>query len=297
MIFNEMARSLHYKSVTATWLSRPSESGKEAYMNRIALTAIGLILLMAVPAAAAPPAPARTIEAATDVLNGFAALPENCIPASLLADAYGVAIIPHVTKGGFLIGGRVGHGLIMTRDSNGAWSGVTFVELGGASFGLQAGVESADVVLVFKTRHSLDRILNGKGKLMLGADVAIAAGPVGRQAEAGTDARLRAEIVSYSRSRGLFAGVALDGAAMIYDRRTNAEYLRDPKPETARLTTNLLARLTQLSSPPLLPANVIIPEPILVPRSPMDPPIPPAPLPVSPPAPSPVIRQLPYSNR
>ena len=144
-------------------------------------------------------------------------------------------------KAGFLIGGRGGHGLIATRDRNGAWSGVTFVDLGGASFGLQAGVESTDVVLVFKTRNSLDRVLSGRGKLKkrLGVDAAIAAGPVGRQAEAGTDARLRAEIVSYSRSRGLFAGVALDGAAIVYDRRTNAEYLNDHRPEVVQLTINL----------------------------------------------------------
>jgi lipid-binding SYLF domain-containing protein len=263
-------------------------------MIRAVFTAISLILLMAVPAAAVQPAPARTIEAATEVLNSFAALPESYIPASLLADAQGVAIIPHVTKVGFIIGGRSGHGLIMTRDSNGAWSGVTFVELGGASFGLQAGVESADVVLVFKTRHSLDRILNGKGKLILGADVAIAAGPVGRQAEAGTDARLRAEIVSYSRSRGLFAGVALDGAALMYDRRANAEYLRAKSPEETQLAANLLARLTQLSLPPLLPANAIIPAEILVPRPAIEPPMAPAPLP---PAPSPVIKQLPPSKQ
>jgi lipid-binding SYLF domain-containing protein len=258
-------------------------------MNRTAFIAIGLIVLMAVPAAAAPPAPARTIQAATDVLNGFAALPENYIPASLLADAQGVAIIPHVTKAGFVIAGRVGHGLIMTRDSNGAWSGVTFVELGGASFGLQAGVESTDVVLVFKTRDSLDRILSGRGKLMLGADVAIAAGPVGRQAEAGTDARLRAEIVSYSRSRGLFAGVALDGAALMYDRRANAEYLGDQRSEVAHLTINLLARLTQLSAPP--------PAPMLVPPPPVQPPIAPAPIPVLPPAPVPVQQWRPHGNQ
>ena len=153
-----------------------------------------------------------------------------------------MAIIPNVIKAGFVIGGRGGHGLIATRDRNGAWTGVTFVDLGGASFGLQAGVESADVVLVFKTRNSLDRILGGRGKLTLGADAAIAAGPIGRQAEAGTDAQLRAEIVSYSRSRGLFAGVALDGAAIVYDRRTNAEYRNDQRPEVVQLTYNLLAR-------------------------------------------------------
>lgn len=266
-------------------------------MNHSTMTALGLSVLLTAPVSAFPPAPARTIQAATDVLNDLAAVPENCIPASLLADAQGIAIISHTIKAGFVIGGRAGHGLILTRDRNGAWSGVTFVDLGGASVGFQAGVESADVVLVFRTRHSLDRVLSGKSKFTLGADAAIAAGPIGRQAEAGTDARLRAEIFSYSRSRGLFAGVALDGAAILYDRRANAEYVRDQSPVVAQRTLHLLARLTELSSPLSVPAAIQIQAPVPVPRSPMEPPMPPAPLPVSPPAPSPVIRQLPSSNR
>lgn len=263
-------------------------------MYRTALTVLGLSALLAAPAAALPPAPPRTIQAATDVLNDFAALPAKCIPPSLLARAQGVAIIPGVFKAGFVIGGRGGHGLVATRDRNGAWSGVTFVELGGASVGLQAGVESTDVVLVFMTRNSLDRILSGRGKLTLGADAAIAAGPVGRQAEADTDARLRAEIWSYSRSRGLFAGVALDGAVLLYDRRANAEYLREQRPEVVQLTAGLLSRLAQLSAPPPPPPGVIIQPPVVAPPQavipavvPPAPPVP-APVPVLPPAPQPV---------
>jgi hypothetical protein len=162
------------------------------------------------------------------------------------------------------------------------------VDLGGVSFGFQAGVESADVVLVFKTHNSLDRILSGQGKLTLGADAAIAAGPIGRQAEAGTDARLRAEIWSYSRSRGLFAGVALDGAVLLYDRRANAEYLSAQTPEVLQLTSNLLTRLAQLSAP--LPASPgeLIQGPVLVPRTAVEPPMAPVPVPVPPPAPVPV---------
>jgi lipid-binding SYLF domain-containing protein len=255
-------------------------------MNRTALTTLGLTLLLAAPASASPPAPARTLQAATDVLNDLATVPENCIPASLLADAQGIAILPHTVKAGFVIGGRAGHGVILTRDRNGAWSGATFVNLGGASVGFQAGVESADVVLVFRTRHSLDRILSGKSKLTLGADAAIAAGPLGRQAEAGTDARLQAEIWSYSRSRGLFAGVALDGAAILYDRRANAEYLRDQSPVLAQRTLHLLARLTELSSPPPQPPAGVLQAPVLVPRPTTEPPLAPLPAPVPTPAPS-----------
>jgi lipid-binding SYLF domain-containing protein len=264
-------------------------------MYRTVLTALGLAVLLAAPASAAPPPPARTIQASIDVLNDLTSIPGNCIPASLLAEAQGVAIIPGVIKAGFLIGGRGGHGLIATRDRNGAWTGVTFVDLGGASFGLQAGVESADVVLVFKTRNSLDRILGGRGKLTLGADAAIAAGPIGRQAEAATDAVLRAEIVSYSRSRGLFAGVALDGAAIVYDRRTNAEYRNDQRPEVVQLTYNLLARLAQLSAPPPPPAGVILQAPVIVPQ-PAAPPVIPAPVPPPAPIPVPAPPPLPPGN-
>jgi lipid-binding SYLF domain-containing protein len=260
-------------------------------MYRTAFAALGLTAALAAPAPAFPPAPPRTLQAATDVLNDFAALPAGCIPASLLAEAQGVAIIPGVFKAGFVIGGRGGHGLIATRDRNGAWSGVTFVSLGGISFGPQAGVESADVVLVFKTRDSLDRVLGGRGKLTLGADAAVAAGPVGRQAEAGTDARLRAEIVSYARSRGLFAGVALDGAAILYDHRANAEYQRDQRPEVVQLTAGLLNRLAQLSTPaPRAPA-VIIQAPVPAPPPAVQPPAFPAPAPGLPPAPVPVPQQ------
>jgi lipid-binding SYLF domain-containing protein len=200
------------------------------------------------------------------VLAELSAIPLQGIPPALLANAQGVAIFPRVIKAGFLVGGRIGHGVILTRDRTGAWCGPTFVSLGGASLGFQAGVESADMVLVFWSRDSLNRVLGGKGKLTLGADAAIAAGPLGRQAEAGTDARLRAEIVSYSRSRGLFAGVALDGAVIVYDRAANAEYARDSRPEMARLTAGLLARLTGMSAsaaPPAIPVGlpVIVPSP------------------------------------
>jgi lipid-binding SYLF domain-containing protein len=274
-------------------------------MYRTAFLALGLTALLAAPAVAFSPAPSRTLRDAADVLDNFAALPDACIPPYLMAEAQGVAIIPGVVKAGFLVGGRGGHGLIATRDRNGAWSGVTFVELGGVSLGLQAGVESADVVLVFKTRNSLDRIIDGRGKLTLGADAAIAAGPVGRQAEADTDARLRAEIVSYSRSRGLFVGVALDGAALIYDRRANAEYLRDQRPEVVQLTTDVLNRLVRLSTPAAHLPVVTIRPPVAVPTPVIAPPaatptpaapVPPAPVPAVPPAPAALPRPVPPAN-
>jgi hypothetical protein len=117
-------------------------------------------------------------------------VPDKGIPPALLANARGVAIIPRVVKAGFVVAGRGGHGLVIARDQTGAWGDPVFMTLGGASVGFQAGVESTDVVLVFHDRKTLDRLLAGKGKVTLGAEAAVAARPVGRQAAAGTDAQL-----------------------------------------------------------------------------------------------------------
>lgn len=251
-------------------------------MKRYGLIALALIAWSTpVASALSPRPPAQTLQSASDVLTDLSAIPLKGIPPAILANAQGVAIIPRVLKAGFLVGGRVGHGVVLTRDRSGAWCGPMFVDLGGVSLGFQAGVESADVVLVFRSRDSLNRILEGKGKLTLGADVAIAAGPVGRQAEAGTDARLQAEIVSYSRSRGLFAGVALDGAVILYDRAANTAYAGDVRPETARLTAALLARLMEMSGTPPPPAPLLMGPPVIVPRTSPEPPG--APLPPLPP--------------
>lgn len=252
-------------------------------MNRYLLIALAALAWITPSTSALPPRPpAQTLQSADDVLTDLSTIPLKGIPPSLRANAQGVAIIPRVIKAGFLIGGRGGHGVILTRDRTGAWSGPTFVNLGGASLGFQAGVESVDVVLVFRSRDSLNRVLGGKGKLTLGADAAIAAGPVGRQAEAGTDALLRAEIVSYSRSRGLFAGVALDGAVIVYDRAANDAYARDSRPDMARLTATLLARLASMSAPAPPPINSVGP-PAIVPLAMPEPP------PVAPPPPAPAV--------
>lgn len=216
-------------------------------MNRVLLASIPFALLLAAPSQAAPPSPARTLEEASIVLDDLAAIPLKGIPPALLADAQGVAIIPRVIKAGFVFGGRVGHGVVLARDKAGAWGDPVFVDLGGASVGFQAGVESTDVVLVFRTRGSLDRLLEGKGKLTLGADAAVAAGPVGRQAAAATDGRLEAEIVSYSRSRGLFAGVSLDGAAIVADRDATDRFRRDTRTPAPKRADALKRRLAELS--------------------------------------------------
>jgi len=166
---------------------------------------------------------------ALTVLDEIMQAPDQAIPARLLADAEAVAVIPGVVKAGFVLGGRSGRGLVSVRTADGTWSNPSFIKLTGGSIGFQAGVQSTDVVLVFRSRRGVDTIVNGK--FTLGADAAVAAGPVGRTAQASTDGQLKAEIYSYSRSRGLFAGVALDGAVIAIDHRSNqSAYGRNTTP-------------------------------------------------------------------
>jgi lipid-binding SYLF domain-containing protein len=153
-----------------------------------------------------------------------------------------------VIKAGFVIGGRAGHGVAVFKGKSGAWGEVRFLSLGGASLGFQAGVQATDVVLVFKSRRGLDRLLDGRTKLALGADASVAAGPVGREAEAATDGKLGAEIYSYSRARGLFAGVALDGAVLSGDPRANDAFKDDPGPATVKAADSLRDKLAQMAA-------------------------------------------------
>jgi lipid-binding SYLF domain-containing protein len=162
------------------------------------------------------------VESASQVLDEIMAIPARAIPASLLCDAEGIAIVPGMLKGGFVIGVKHGRGVVVMRDEIGNWTAPFFISITGGSIGWQVGVQATDVVLVFKTKNSVRGLTNGK--FTIGGDIAAAAGPVGRNAQAATDARLKAEIYSYSRSRGLFAGVSLDGAAIQTDNRATAAY-------------------------------------------------------------------------
>jgi lipid-binding SYLF domain-containing protein len=159
---------------------------------------------------------------ATDVLDELLRIPERSIPPSLLARAYAVAVIPNVIKAGFIFGARRGKGIIVVRQDDESWSNPAFVTLTGGSVGWQYGVESTDVVLVFKTRAGVTNIENGK--LTLGGEASVSAGPVGRTAGVATDVRFKSEVMSYSRSRGLFIGVALDGSGVTMDRKANTAF-------------------------------------------------------------------------
>jgi lipid-binding SYLF domain-containing protein len=173
-----------------------------------------------------------TVEQATEVVHALGSIPLQGIPPCLMKDACAVAVLPNVVKAGLFLDGRFGRGVLLVRQPDGSWTNPIFLTLAGGGFGLQGGVQSTDVVLVFKTRASVDRLLRGQCKLTLGGDAAVAVGPVGREAAAATDAQLKAEIYSYSRSRGLFLGLSLQGAVLRVNEVANEAYygIRDGQP-------------------------------------------------------------------
>ncbi|MGO9532082.1 MAG: lipid-binding SYLF domain-containing protein [Syntrophobacteraceae bacterium] len=162
------------------------------------------------------------VRASTAVMRESMGIPECAIPPGLLRIAQGIAIFPDLIKAGFIFGGRYGVGILLVRNEDGSWGNPVFFRLLGGSFGWQIGVQSTDVILVLNTIRSLDAMCSGK--FTLGGDASIAAGPVGRQAEVGTDVLLSAEILSYSRNRGLFLGLSLEGAAIIPDNDATASF-------------------------------------------------------------------------
>lgn len=179
------------------------------------------LLTLALPAQGATREEERVADA-TDVVDQLSRIPEQAVPPQLLSRAYAIAVIPDVVKIGFGLGARRGKGVLVIRRDDSSWSNPAFITLTGGSVGWQIGAQSSDIVLVFKTRRGVDGI--AKGKFTLGADASIAAGPVGRHTEVATDIQFEAEVYSYSRSRGLFAGVALEGAGVTMDHKANAAF-------------------------------------------------------------------------
>jgi len=185
---------------------------------RLLAFAFAVLSLSSLPARAGEEETKRA-ENAVRVLKEVMMAPDKAIPRDLLQSAQAIAVIPDVIKAGFVVGGRHGEGLISVKTRDGTWSNPSYISITGGSVGFQAGVSSTDVILVFRTQRGVDSIVHGK--FTLGADASAAAGPVGRTAQASTDAQLKAEIYSYSRARGLFAGVALDGSALTIDEDAN----------------------------------------------------------------------------
>jgi lipid-binding SYLF domain-containing protein len=195
-------------------------------MNRIfaklACIAAGLVASLAlVQSAAAGGREEARLLTATQVLDEVEGMPDQRLPDYLLARAYGIAVIPDVTKLAFVVGGRRGSGVLVVRDNlNAPWSNPALVALTGGSFGLQAGAQNADIILVFTTKAGVEGITGGK--LTLGADASVAAGPVGRQGSIDTDIQFHSEIYSYARTRGLFGGIALDGSVISINHAADA---------------------------------------------------------------------------
>ena len=189
----------------------------------------------------------QRIEESSTVFSEIMSAPDKAIPASVLEKAEGIAIFPGTIKGGFVIGAQHGRGILSARtETTRAWSAPGFMTLTGGSIGAQIGAQAVDVVLVIMARRGLQNLVSNEFKL--GADAGVAAGPVGREASAGTDVQMRAEILSYSRARGLFAGINLNGSSIRGDDDANQRFYGKP----LRTADVIFKGLTQ--APPPVPA-------------------------------------------
>ena len=164
------------------------------------------------------------VHSASNVLLDFGKLHET-IPHNLLSECEGVVIIPKLINAGLIVGGKRGRGVAMVKMDDGKWSDPVFVTMTGGSVGAQIGVQSVDLVLVFRHKGVLAKVKNGD--FTVGGDASAAAGPLGRSTSANTDYKLDAEIYSYSRSRGLFAGVSINGSNLAIDKTANANFYGD----------------------------------------------------------------------
>lgn len=196
---------------------------------------------------------AQKLDASTRVLQEFGKMRES-IPQQLLQKTEGIIIIPGLINAGFVIGGKRGKGIAMVKNENGTWSNPVFLTMTGGSFGFQAGIQSVDLVLIFLNKTSLLEI--GTSSFTLGGDISVAAGPVGRTSSAGTDYKLESEVYSYSRSKGLFAGISLSGSSLDIDQSANDAFYGDEddaneifsnkKPSTASEVKTLKQTLNNL---------------------------------------------------
>jgi lipid-binding SYLF domain-containing protein len=154
------------------------------------------------------------LDNATKVLHEIMGAPDNGIPEEVLEHARCVAVIPHMVKGGFIFGGKGGKGVATCRTADG-WSAPAFITISGGNWGLQIGVEAVDLVMIIQNEKGMQRLLSSN--FHIGADASAAAGPVGRHAEAGTNWKMDTEILTYSRAKGVFAGLTLEGASIRQD--------------------------------------------------------------------------------
>jgi lipid-binding SYLF domain-containing protein len=198
-----------------------------SYLRKRAAVCASMIVLVAANGATAQSVQAERVRHATTVLDEIMAAPDQAIPAAVLEKAEAIAVFPSTIKGGFVLSAHRGKGIISVRDrATDTWSPPAFLTVTGGGIGAQIGAQSIDVILVVMNRRGLENLLQNQFKVGAGGEVT--AGPVGRAAEASTDIQMRAQILSYSRARGLFAGVSLNGAAIRQDRDSNEDYYGDP---------------------------------------------------------------------
>ena len=214
---------------------------------------------------APPTAPNQIVIDATNVIAQSVAMQDG-LPQKMLADAQGVAIVPNTVRGAFVIGAQFGRGVLVVRGPGGAWQAPRMISITGGSLGYQIGVQSTDLILIFRTPQSVANVMRGTVKV--GVDASVAAGPVGRQASAATDLQLKAEILSYSRTRGAFVGASIAGSSISLDKQVDAAYYQPPGTVPAS-ATQLVQLLTTLSNggpvaaaPPMQPVAAAGPVPV-----------------------------------
>jgi lipid-binding SYLF domain-containing protein len=176
---------------------------------------------------------ADRVQAAADVLNEIQSAPDSGIPQEILGRSQCVAVVPSMLKGGFIVGGKYGRGLASCRTAKG-WSSPAFFTVKGGSFGFQIGGQAVDLVMLIMNNDGMQHLLSSQ--FALGADASVAAGPVGRHAEGNTDWKMRAQVLTYSRARGVFAGVSLNGAVVKQDKDSTREFYGHMVTSKAALT-------------------------------------------------------------
>jgi len=217
-------------------------------IKKLLLIILTVMTVMTVISTAEAKTPGERIAGAVSIIKEMAAQEDAETMAYMLNRAKGVAIFPSVVKAGLVIGGQYGQGLLLKRDAGNSWYGPSFVNIAGASWGLQIGAQSVALVLVITNDRGMEQFVKGD-QFKLGGDIAIAAGPVGRQGSAATDINLKASIYSYSMTKGLFAGITLEGSQIEVDENANTVYWRTPtSPEKALSRKASSAKIKQLTS-------------------------------------------------
>ena len=267
------------------------------------LLRVVLCAIMLASAAFAAEAAASRLESAATVLNEIMATPDKGIPADILGSAKCVAVVPNLLKGGFIVGGAHGRGMATCRTATG-WSAPAPLTTTGGSVGLQIGGQSVDLVMVVMNDRGMQALLTNKFKL--GADASVAAGPVGRHTEGSTDWKLRAEVLTYSRARGLFAGITFNGAVIkqdedatgeLYGRQVDFKTILTGSVQPPQSAEKFLAAVKQAAGTDVAPSgnSVPPPPPTSRPAAPVNPPAA-TPTPTPTPEPSPATETAPATE-